>query len=123
LEITEPSIYYGELTRDYIYTGMDTYEFDYPRGDENAFIKYDGLGGVPLNNWWRRLAYAYEQGSLKILISSYFTPDSRIHYYRQVSQRVSHVAPFLKYDNDPYMVVANGRLKWIIDARVDIVSG
>ncbi|MEO1691339.1 MAG: UPF0182 family protein [Cyanobacteria bacterium J06631_6] len=116
LEITEPSIYYGELTRDYIYTGMDTYEFDYPRGDENAFIKYDGLGGVPLNNWWRRLAYAYEQGSLKILISSYFTPDSRIHYYRQVSERVSHVAPFLKYDNDPYMVVANGRLKWIIDA-------
>ncbi|MEL6496569.1 MAG: UPF0182 family protein, partial [Cyanobacteria bacterium J06623_7] len=116
LNIQEPGIYYGELTKDYIYTGMDTYEFDYPRGDENAFIKYDGLGGVPLNNWWRRLAYAYEQGSLKVLISRYFTPDSRIHYYRQISDRVNHVAPFLKYDNDPYMVVVNGRLKWIIDA-------
>ncbi|MEM6613487.1 MAG: UPF0182 family protein [Cyanobacteria bacterium P01_C01_bin.72] len=116
LKITEPAIYYGELTQDYIYTGMDTYEFDYPRGDENAFIKYDGLGGVPLNSWWRRLAYAYEQGSLKILISSYFTPNSRLHYHRQVRDRVSHVAPFLKYDNDPYLVVVNGRLKWIIDA-------
>jgi uncharacterized protein len=116
LKITEPAIYYGELTDDYIYTGMNTYEFDYPRGDENAFTKYDGLGGVPLNNWWRRLAYAYEQGSLKILISNYFTPNSRIHYYRQVSERVHHVAPFLKYDNDPYLVVVNGRLKWIIDA-------
>ena len=116
LTIEEPAIYYGELTGDYIYTGMDTYEFDYPRGDENAFIKYDGLGGVPLGNWWRRLAYAYDRGSFKILISSYFTPDSRIHYYRQISERVRQVAPFLQYDNDPYMVVVNGRLKWIIDA-------
>jgi uncharacterized protein len=116
LKITEPAIYYGELTDDYIYTGMDTYEFDYPRGDENAFTKYDGLGGVPLNNWWRRLVYAYEQSSLKILISNYFTPNSRIHYHRQISERVDHVAPFLKYDSDPYLVVVNGRLKWIIDA-------
>ena len=116
LDIQEPGIYYGELTNDYIYTGMNTYEFDYPRGDENAFIKYDGSGGVPINNWWRRLVYAYEQGSLKVLISNYFTPNSRIHYYRQITERVSHVAPFLKYDNDPYMVVVDGRLKWIIDA-------
>lgn len=116
LTIREPGIYYGELTQDYIYTGMNTYEFDYPRGDENAFIKYDGLGGVPLGSWWRRLAYAYDRNSLKILISSYFTPDSRIHYHRQITERVHHVAPFLKYDKDPYMVVVDGRLKWIIDA-------
>ena len=116
LEIEEPAIYYGELTQDYIYTGMDTYEFDYSRGDENAFVKYDGLGGVRLGSWWRRLAYAYDRASLKILISNYFTPDSRIHYYRQITERVSHVAPFLKYDNDPYMVIVDGRLKWIIDA-------
>ncbi len=116
LEIKEPSIYYGELTQDYIYTGMNTFEFDYPRGDENAFIKYNGAGGVPIGNWLRRLAYAYEQGSLKILISNYFTPDSRLHYYRQITERVSHVAPFLLFDNDPYIVVIDGRLKWIIDA-------
>ncbi|MEM8830053.1 MAG: UPF0182 family protein, partial [Cyanobacteria bacterium P01_G01_bin.19] len=116
LKIDEPAIYYGELTSDYIYTGMSTPEFDYPRGDENAFTMYDGLGGVPIGNWWRRLAYAYDRGSLKILTSGYFTPNSRIHYYRQVSERVSHVAPFLKLDNDPYMVAIDGRLKWIVDA-------
>ena len=116
LAIDEPAIYYGELTQDYIYTGMNTPEFDYPRGDENAFIKYDGLGGVALDNWLRRLAYAYDRASLKILISNYFTPNSRIHYYREISERVSHVAPFLKLDRDPYMVIVNGRLKWIIDA-------
>ncbi|MGL4879519.1 MAG: UPF0182 family protein, partial [Waterburya sp.] len=61
-------------------------------------------------------AYAYEQANLKILISNYFTPNSRIHYYRNVRERVQHVAPFLLLDNDPYMIVVNGRLKWIIDA-------
>jgi uncharacterized protein len=116
LKITEPGIYYGELTKDYVYTGMDTFEFDYPRGDENAFTKYDGLGGIPIGSWWRRLAYAYEQGSLKVLISNYFTPNSRIHYYRQITERVSHAAPFLQYDNNPYLVVVDGKLKWIIDA-------
>ena len=116
LKIGEPAIYYGELTQDYIYTGMNTPEFDYPRGDENAFTKYDGVGGVAINSWLRKLAFAYDKASLKILISNYFTPDSRIHYYREISARVSHVAPFLKLDNDPYMVVINGKLKWIIDA-------
>ena len=116
LSIEEPAIYYGELTPDYIYTGMNTSEFDYPRGDENAFTKYNGLGGVPINSWLRRLAYAYDQASIKILISNYFTPNSRIHYHRQISERVSHVAPFLKLDNDPYMIVTDGKLKWIIDA-------
>jgi uncharacterized protein len=116
LKVQEPAIYYGELTQDYIYTGMNTPEFDYPRGDENAFTKYDGLGGVPINSWWRRLAYAYDQGSLKILTSNYFTPNSRIHYYRQISERVNHVAPFLKLDRDPYLVLIEGKLKWIIDA-------
>lgn len=116
LTIQEPAIYYGEITQDYIYTGMNTPEFDYPKGDENAFTKYDGTGGVAINTWWRKLAYAYDLGSLKILISNYFTPNSRIHYYRQIAQRVSHVAPFLKLDRDPYLVIVNGRLKWIIDA-------
>ncbi|WP_019507385.1 UPF0182 family protein [Pleurocapsa sp. PCC 7319] len=116
LEIEEPAIYYGELTQDYIYTGMNTPEFDYPRGAENAFTMYDGAGGVAIGNWWRRLVYAYNMGSLKILTSNYFTPDSRIHYYREISERVGHVAPFLQFDNDPYMVVVDGRLKWIVDA-------
>lgn len=116
LAIKEPAIYYGELTKDYIYTGMNTPEFDYPQGDENAFTKYDGKGGVAIGSWLRKLAYAYDRGSLKILISSYFSPDSRIHYHREISERVRRIAPFLRFDKDPYMVIVNGRLKWIIDA-------
>jgi len=116
LPVTRPGIYYGEETDTYIFTGASTEEFDYPRGDENAFTKYDGQGGVPMGSFWRRLAYAYDLGSLKILISNYFTDESRIHYYRRIKERVSHVAPFLRLDSDPYITLIDGKLQWIIDA-------
>ena len=116
LEVSQPAIYYGEETNNYIFTGTTTPEFDYPSGETNAFTNYDGQGGVPLSSIWRRLVYAYDLGSLKILISNYFTNQSRIHYYRQIQERVNHVAPFLSFDRDPYLAIINGRLQWIIDA-------
>ena len=116
LEVQQPAIYYGEETQDYIFTGTTTPEFDFPQGNANAFTKYDGLGGVPIPGLFRKLAYAYDLNSLKILISNYFIADSRIHYYRQIEDRVSHVAPFLKFDRDPYITVIDGKLQWIIDA-------
>ncbi|MDJ0590963.1 MAG: UPF0182 family protein [Pleurocapsa sp. MO_226.B13] len=116
LEVQQPAIYYGEETQDYIFTGTTTPEFDFPQGNANAFTKYDGVGGVPIPGLLRKLAYAYDLNSLKILISNYFIADSRIHYYRQIEDRVSHVAPFLKFDRDPYITVIDGKLQWIIDA-------
>jgi len=116
LPVEQPSIYYGELTGNYIFTGTSTDEFDYPLGNDNASVRYSGQGGVPMPTLWHRLAYAMEIGSLKIFISQYFTPESRIHYYRQIQQRVEHIAPFLYFDEDPYLVLANGHLQWILDA-------
>ncbi|ASC72717.1 uncharacterized protein XM38_036750 [Halomicronema hongdechloris C2206] len=116
LAIEQPRIYYGEESTSYIFTGSSTPEFDYPQGDDNVVNQYDGGGGVPMGSIWRRLAYAYDLGSLKILISNYFTERSRIHYHRQVQQRVRQVAPFLALDDDPYVTVIDGRLKWIVDA-------
>ena len=116
LDVAAPAIYYGESTDDYIFTGTTTPEFDYPQGNKNAFTRYDGAGGVPIPGLLRRLAYAYDLGSLKILISNYFTDDSRIHYYREIKERVRHVAPFLQFDSDPYITIIDGKLQWIIDA-------
>ena len=116
LQVKAPAIYYGELTDDYIFTGTTTPEFDFPQGNANAFTQYDGVGGVSMAGFMRKLAYAYDLGSLKILISNYFTNDSLIHYYRQIKERVSHVAPFLQFDRDPYIALIDGRLQWIIDA-------
>ncbi len=116
LPIQQPAIYYGEATNSYIFTGTTTDEFDYPSGDTNAYTRYSGAGGVPIPSIWHRLAYAYDQGSIQILISNYFTHQSRIHYYRQIQERVKHVAPFLQFDHDPYMVVIDGKLQWLLDA-------
>jgi hypothetical protein len=116
IQINQPAIYYGEETKDYIFTGTKTKEFDYPVGDENALTNYRGKGGVSLGSFWRRLVYAYDLSSIQVLISNYFSDSSYIHYYRQISERVQHIAPFLKFDRDPYLVVINGRLQWIIDA-------
>ncbi|NEO85818.1 MAG: UPF0182 family protein [Spirulina sp. SIO3F2] len=115
LEIEEPRIYYGEATNNYIFTGTSTDEFDYPLGQNNASNRYGGQGGVPMPTAFNRLLYALDRGSLKILISNYFTPESRIHYHREILDRVSRVAPFLELDQDPYLTVIEGRLQWIID--------
>jgi uncharacterized membrane protein (UPF0182 family) len=116
LEIEQPRIYYGEATDSYVFTGATTDEFDYPEGNTNAPYRYTGQGGVPLGAFWRRLVYAYDMGSLKVLISNYINNNSRILYHRDVLERARQIAPFLSYDGDPYIAVIDGRLKWIIDA-------
>ncbi len=116
LSIQNPAIYYGEETKDYIFTGTTTDEFDYPQGDANAVTRYSGLGGIPMPSIAHRFVYAIEHNSLQLLISSYFTNQSRIHYYRNIKDRVRKVAPFLQLDRDPYLTIINGELKWIVDA-------
>jgi hypothetical protein len=116
INITRPEIYYGELTDTYVIVKTKTEEFDYPRGDENVYTTYEGDGGVVLDSGLKRLAYAMYFGSAKIFLSNSITQDSRIMYYRNIRERVSKLAPFLVYDSDPYLVVAEGRLYWIIDA-------
>lgn len=115
-EVDRPEIYYGELTHGYAITNTLAKEFDYPRGDENAYADYKGKGGVRLSGFFRRLAFVLKFDSLKILLSSYVTRDSRILFWRGVAERAVHLAPFLALDGDPYLVLADGRLVWILDA-------
>jgi len=116
-QIESPEIYYGEKTDDYIIIKSKTEEFDYPLGDQNVYTEYTGKGGVSLGSFFRRVAYAWQMGDFNILISGEITGDSRILYYRNIHDRVKQVAPFLKFDYDPYLVITEeGRLVWIQDA-------
>ena len=115
-DIERPEIYFGEKTNDYVIVRTNTDEFDYPMGDENVYCQYQGKGGVSLGSFIRRLAYAWQFGEFNILISDLLTPQSRVLYYRNIKERVNHLAPFLKLDSDPYLVVLDGRLLWIQDA-------
>ncbi|MCC5816168.1 MAG: UPF0182 family protein [Leptospira sp.] len=118
MEIDRPGIYYGELTRDYVFTNTKSPEFDYPLGDTNQDTYYDGTGGVKMDSFWKRLVYALAFKNFRIQISNYFTNESRVHYIRTIQERVRKIAPFLSYDRDPYPVIADGKIFWILDAYV-----
>jgi len=115
-DIEQPQIYFGEKTDDYVIVKTKTQEFDHPSGDENVYGRYEGKGGVGLGGFLRRLVYAWQFGDLNLLISGELSPESRILYYRNIRERVRHLAPFLELDSDPYLVVMDGRLFWIQDA-------
>ncbi len=116
LKVTRPQIYYGELGNDYVFVNTKQREFDHPSGEDNVFTSYSGTGGVKVGNLLRRLLFAYDFGSSKILFSQDITNESRVLYYRHITDRVKKALPFLQFDRDPYMVLADdGTLKWIID--------
>lgn len=116
LEVSRPEIYFGELSNDYVIVKTKSREFDYPKGEENVYAKYEGKGGVEINSPVRRLFYALRFRSLKLLLSNDITSASRILYYRNIVERISKIAPFLTFDQDPYIVIAEGRIYWIADA-------
>jgi len=116
LAITRPQIYYGELGGDYVFVGTRQREFDHPSGEENVYAAYSGTGGVRVGSLWRRLVLAARFGSSKILFSQDITGDSRGLYYRNIRARAMKALPFLRFDHDPYLVIAaDGTLKWILD--------
>jgi len=116
LRITQPAIYYGQSMQGSRIVDTGTKEFDYPKGNDNAYTNYAGTGGIPVSGFWRRVLFAWTQGDLNILLTTYLTPSSRIQIWRDVQTRVAKVAPFLSLDGDPYPVLSGGKQYWIQDA-------
>ena len=112
-------IYFGETdTPDYSIVDTEQAELDYERSgtSEQVTTRYDGEGGVVLGNRLSRIAYALRFGDPNIVLSSLPTDDSRILYHRDIVDRVAKVAPYLQLDSDPYPVVEDGRVLWVVDA-------
>jgi uncharacterized membrane protein (UPF0182 family) len=116
LRITRPEIYFGELTDQYVFVNSATQEFDYPLGDTNKYTTYEGKGGVRLSNFFTKLLFAVRFGDGNIMLTNYITPETKVLFHRNIHSMVRLLAPFLMYDRDPYLVIANGRLVWIQDA-------
>ncbi|MCB9102440.1 MAG: UPF0182 family protein [Anaerolineales bacterium] len=117
IEVQQPEIYYGETTNDYVFVKTSEREFNYPSGEQNVFTNYEGTGGVALNSFLKRIAFALRLADTNMLLSQEFTNDSRVMFYRNIQQRVNRIAPFLQYDQDPYILVGeDGHLYWLQDA-------
>jgi uncharacterized membrane protein (UPF0182 family) len=116
LKITRPEVYFGEIEQDPVYVRTRAQEFNYPAGEENVYSHYDGEGGISLGSFWRRLLFAARFADMQLLLSNDMTPESRVLYYRNIRSRLNRVAPFLQFDQDPYLVISEGRLFWLADA-------
>ncbi len=117
IKVTRPEIYFGELSNDYVVVKTKVPEFSYPTATGNINTTYAGKGGVPIDSLFRKALFAAKFKTEKILLSSDISAESRIIYNRNINERLRTIAPFLRFDGDPYMAVdAGGRLKWMIDA-------
>ncbi len=116
LRISRPELYFSELATDYVFAKTRAKEFDYPAGNQNVYTAYVGQGGIPLGSFWRKVLFAAHLGDIKLLLSDDLTAESRVLIYRNIRARVERIAPFFRYDDDPYMVIsAAGRIVWFLD--------
>ncbi len=114
-EITQPRIYYGELTNDYVIVGPNNKELDYSEGVEDKEFSFDGNTGIQLN-FIKKLMFSIYYGDYRMFFSGNIDSQSKILLNRNIQTRVNKVAPFFQYEQDPYMVIDdNGELKWVID--------
>ncbi len=116
LNVDRPQIYYGELTDTHVVVNTKEPEFDYPKGQENEYINYPGKGGVEISSLWRKFLFGWKFDGTRLFLSSYPKKDSRIMFYREIIPRINRIAPFLKYDDDPYVALVDGKIFWIVDA-------
>ncbi|MEH2077104.1 MAG: UPF0182 family protein [Nostoc sp.] len=125
IPIGQPRIYYGEIANTYVMTGTRVRELDYPSGSDNVYNSYDGLGGVEIGSAWRRWLFAMHLKDWQMALTQDFLPETKLLLRRNVKQRIQAIAPFLKFDSDPYLVAAVANqdlpsnpsyLYWIIDA-------
>jgi uncharacterized membrane protein (UPF0182 family) len=118
LKVTRPELYFGELTNTNVYVKTRQQEFDYPQGQSNNLTSYQGTGGIALGGLLKRILLAAELGDLGTLpFSDDVNADSRLLMHRNIRERVARLAPFLTFDQDPYVVVGDdGRLSWMMDA-------
>jgi uncharacterized membrane protein (UPF0182 family) len=115
LQVTQPAIYFGELTNDYALAPSNTKEFDYPQGSQDVFTTYKGTHGVPMTELNKAL-WSLKLGDFNLLVSSQVTSQTQMLYRRNIVARAQELAPFLTFDSDPYVVVVDGRTYWILDA-------
>ncbi|MDR3751928.1 MAG: UPF0182 family protein [Terracidiphilus sp.] len=118
LKVTRPEIYFGEMTDTDVYVKTKQQEFNYPEGQANNLTSYQGSGGIVVGGFLRRILLAFDRGDIaKLPFSDDVNAQSRLLMRRNVRNRVTALAPFLTYDQDPYIVVGdNGRLSWVMDA-------
>ncbi len=115
IALDRPQLYFGEGLDGYSLVGAKQREFDFPARGVDATTRYKGDAGVGLSSLVRRAAFALRFGDQNLLISTQIQDSSKIIFRRDIRERVETAAPFLKFDQDPYPVITDGHLVWVLD--------
>jgi uncharacterized protein len=119
ISVTEPRIYYGEITDNYAFAPSVVPELDYPSGSDNTYNSYSGRGGIAMDGWWRRWIGSRYLQDWEVLFTKNFTPKTQLLLHRSIVDRVHKLVPWLLLDQDPYLAIAKSpqtnRLYWILD--------
>jgi uncharacterized protein len=122
-QLARPEIYYGDKTQDPVFVHTARQEFDYPSGDQNKYSTYQGTGGFPVGSFPLKVAAAISQGEPNIVFTGYLTGESRMMIHRKVKERLKHLAGFMHWDQDPYLVITDeGHLVWMVDGYTTSLS-
>ena len=115
--ITEPRIYYGLETNSIVVTNTkNKTEYDYTdsNGEEHTY-NYSGDSGIQVG-FFDRLILALKNGDIKLAMSNTVTNESKILTNRNIIERAKTALPYLIYDENPYTVISNGEIYWVLDA-------
>jgi uncharacterized membrane protein (UPF0182 family) len=122
LAVTQPDLYYGNAVDEngdpvdeYAIVDTGQAELDYPTSDTTVTTHWTGTGGIPIGNFLSKLAFSAVLGDGNLLVSPEIKSSSRLLMHRSVWERATRIYPFLKFDADPYIVILNGRLLWVMD--------
>jgi len=104
--VGKPSLYYASAPSPYAIAPTRVQEFAYPDGEINVYTHFNGSLGVPLATPLQRFQAAIYLGEPRVLFTQSLTSRSLLLLRRQVRQRLEALAPFLRFESDPYLVTA-----------------
>ena len=116
LSSKQTAIYYGLENKTYVIVPNDAGEIGSPMGDKETIVHYTGRGGVAVDSLWRKLLFSIYFDDRNIFFTAKTNNDSRLLFRRNIVERIRHITPFLKLDQDPYIVMNSKGLYWIQDA-------
>ena len=112
----EQRIYYGLETNSIVVTNTknkDEYDYTDSEGTEHTY-NYQGNSGIQVG-FFDRLILALKNGDIKLAFSTSVTDESKILTNRNIIERAQTALPYLLYDENPYTVIQDGQIYWVID--------
>ena len=115
-QVKNPDIYYGQGQYDYAVVPNKLKIEDIAGSDPSVTLSYHGEGGIPIPSLFRKALFSIYFKDEKIFFSTNISTESKVKIHRNITERITKLAPFLHLDKDPYLVINKDRFYWILDA-------